>query len=300
MRRLLIVTILFVFTSCVQSPSNNEVNVKNASVMNGIIVKEGTPIAASIVGIYNSYYNSICTGTLISNNVILTAAHCVPEKASHVKIVFSNNIDYMVNAREQDVLKQFVLPATDFKVSPIWDPNNETVEHNTGDIALIKFRGVIPTGFKVATILNDDSKIKRGAMITLAGFGVDYVDASKEINPSKYKNLDLAISQGEVICQDNDKGKYLNCYKVEKSGEGVLRQTTAPLKYFLETEFHVNERLSGTCNGDSGGPAFINLNGEYFLLGVTSRGAELCDDIGVYTNAVYYKQWISDTIVLLK
>ena len=300
MRRYLIVSILFVFASCIKSPSDTTANIKNSSIMNGTEVKTGTPIAASIVAIYNKSYESICTGTLIANNVVLTAAHCVPEKASHVKIVFSNNVDYMINAKEQDVLKKYVLSATDFKVSSTWDPENETIEHNTGDIALIKFRGTIPSGYKVATMLEDDSLIKNGAKVTIAGFGVNYVDASKEINPKKYKNLDSAVSNGEVICEDKIKGKYINCFEVEKTGDGILRQAEAPLKYFLETEFHLNETVSGTCNGDSGGPAFIKIKGQFFLLGVTSRGTELCDEVGVYTNAVYYKDWIADTIKLLK
>lgn len=300
MYRFLIVSILFVLISCGQQTTDNSAKIKNSSIINGTLVADGAPVSASIVGVFNTSSNYICTGTLIAKNVVVTAAHCAPEKASHVKIVFSNDIDYMLNAREQDVLKEFVLSATDFKVSKTWDPNDETTEHNTGDIALVKFKGVIPDGFKPSKIVSDDSSIKRGEKITIAGFGVDTVYASKEINPKKYKNLEDAISYGEVTCEEDSQGKYSNCYEVERTGDGVLRETEAPLKYFLETEFHLNETLSGTCSGDSGGPAFIKANGEYFLLGVTSRGSELCDEVGVYTNVVYYKNWINDTIKLLK
>jgi secreted trypsin-like serine protease len=300
MRRFLIVSILFVLASCAPKAIDTNVKIKNSSIMNGTVVKEGAPIAASIVGVFNTYYNSICTGTLVSANVVLTAAHCVPEKASHVKIVFSNDVDYMLSSREQDILQEFVLSATDFKTSTTWDPNNETIEHNTGDIALIKFRGVIPNGYKPAKMVADDSSLKIGDIISLAGYGVDDVDASKEINPKKYKDLEEAISYGEVICEDDMNGKHLKCFKVERTGDGTLRQTEAPIKFILETEFHLNETQTGTCNGDSGGPAFIKKDGEFFLLGVTSRGSELCDEVGVYTNAVYYKKWINDTIKILK
>lgn len=300
MRRYLIVFILFTLTSCGQKALDTATKINNSSIINGTVVRNGARIASSIVGIYNTSYNSICTGTLIADNIVLTAAHCMPEKASHVKIVFSNNIDQTINAREQDILKEYVLPATDFKVSDAWDPNDETTEHNTGDIALIKFRGVIPKGFSAAKIATDDTNIKKGTKIAIAGFGVDYADASEEVNPKKYKNMDKAILEGEIICGDKVKGNYVNCYKVEKTGDGILRESNAPLKFFIETEFHLNETQSGTCNGDSGGPAFIKIEGEYLLLGVTSRGSELCDEIGVYTNAVYYKDWIVSTIDLLK
>lgn len=300
MHRFIIVSILFAVASCAQESSDKAVKIINSSIMNGSLVKEGTPIAASIVGVFNTSYNSICTGTLISANIVLTAAHCVPEKASHVKIVFSNDLDYILNTHEQDILQEFALTATDFKVSTTWDPNNETIEHNTGDIALIKFKGVIPNGFKPAMLAANDSSLKIGDKITVAGFGVDDVDASKEINPKKYKDLEEAISYGEVICEDDMNGKHIKCFKVERTGDGVLRQTEAPIKFILETEFHLNETQAGTCNGDSGGPAFVQLNGDFFLLGVTSRGSELCDEVGVYTNAVYYKKWINDTIKILK
>lgn len=157
MRGFLILSILCALVSCAPKSSEKSVKIKNSSIMNGTLVKEGAPIAASIVGVFNSNYNSICTGTLISANVVLTAAHCVPEKASHVKIVFATDVDFILNAREQDILKEYALTATDFKVSTTWDPENETIEHNTGDIALIKFKGVIPNGYKPAAMVSDDS-----------------------------------------------------------------------------------------------------------------------------------------------
>lgn len=300
MHRFLIVSILFVLSSCIQEASVSTAKIKNASILNGTLVQGGTPLSSSIVGVFNSHYNIICTGTLVSQNVVLTAAHCIPEKTYHLKIVFSNNIDYMLNAREPDVLQEFVLPVTDFRVSSTWDPKDETTEYNTGDIALIKFRGKIPAGFKPATILEDDSSLKIGDVITLAGYGVDEIDATKEINPLNYQNLEEAISYGDVICEDDKNSNHIKCFKVKRSGDGVLRQTQAPIKFILETEFHLDETQSGTCNGDSGGPAFITKEGEFFLLGVTSRGSDLCNNVGVYTNAVYYKKWIDDTMRLLK
>lgn len=295
--RLTIITLglLSLFSCSPKSSSKPNVAI-SASIMNGKVVKEKDSIASSVVGVYNKKFNSICSASLIAHNVVLTAAHCVPDRASDVKIVFSVDIDQTINAREQDILQDFVLPATDFKVGPSWNPKNETVEVDTGDIALIKFKGNIPSGYKPATFLTDINELKIGNTVTLVGFGVNSVDM-EEINPKKYRKLDEAIENGDVICSGNNSNNYGTCFKIDRSGDGILRMTSAPISFIHETEVRLNEKTSGTCNGDSGGPAFIEKNGTYYLFGVTSRGSELCNEVGVYTNALYYKTWIEQTIL---
>ena len=53
-----------------------------------------------------------------------------------------------------------------------------------------------------------------------------------------------------------------------------------------------------TCNGDSGGPAYLEVNNERFLVGVTSRAVQngelLCGDGGIYTLAPSYIAWIAE------
>lgn len=293
MKRLMLVLGLLSLVSCSPKSEIKPAVIKNASIMNGIEVSEKDPLASSIVGVYNTKEQSICTGSLIAPNIVLTAAHCTPERASQVKIVFSNDIDYIMNTREQDILMEFTLSATDFKVSPDWDETNETIEFDTGDIALIKFKGVIPAGFKPALMLKESSDLKIGAIVTVAGFGVNEVK-SKRIDPRKYRNLEDAIASGEVICEEKE------CFEIETYGDGVLRVTNAPINALYDTEVQLDEKKSGTCSGDSGGPAYLLQNGIYYLFGVTSRGSALCNEVGVYTNALYYSSWIAETSKLLK
>lgn len=298
MYRLLIVLSLTTLVSCAPK-SSLPTNTKLSEIMNGQNVLASDPITASIVGVYNTKLNEICTGSLIAPNIVLTAAHCAPSKAADVKIIFATDIDDTMNSRELDVIQENVLTATDYKVNPKWNPNNETVQVDTGDIAVIKFKGNIPAGYKPATFLADKTALKIGNLVTVAGFGVNFVDM-KEINPKKYKNLDDAINGGEVTCEDDNKGNHLKCYKIERDGDGVLRTTEAPISFIYETEVSLNEKKSGTCNGDSGGPAYIKKDGAFYLFGVTSRGSNMCDETGVYTNALVYKSWIDETIKTLK
>ncbi len=298
MCRFLIVFSLLVLTSCGPKSTSNRLIIKDSSIMNGTDVKASDVIASSTVGVFDAKNNAICTGTLISSNIVLTAAHCAPDRASDMKIVFSNDLDDTMYSRELDILQEYVLPVTDFKVGPTWNPNNETIEIDTGDIALVKFKGNLPRGFKPANFLADVSAIKKGAIVTVAGFGVNLVKTTK-IDPKTYRNLEEAIQYGEVFC-DEENGKKVNCFSIESSGDGILRTTTAPIASIYKTEIRLDERRAGTCNGDSGGPAFIQQNGQLYLFGVTSRGSALCNEVGVYTNALYYGSWIVETSKILK
>ena len=294
MYQAIIVLSLFTLLSC--SPKSVQENkIIKSSVVNGKEVQEKDLINASVVGVYNIRDNSICTGSLIAPNVVMTAAHCIPNNPQNLKIVFAINIDEAMSIREEDVLHQYVLPAIEFKVGTSWDPTDETTEVDTGDIALIKFKGTIPLGYKPATFLPDAADLKVGQVVTLAGYGVSIVD-TQQIDPRKYRNIEQAIEYGEVFCSGTHKGNYGTCYRVEMSGDGILRTASAPISVLYDTEVRLNEKKAGTCNGDSGGPAYIEKDGIFYLFGVTSRGSELCNEAGIYTNALFYKGWIEETV----
>lgn len=295
MIRIVLIVSLLAFISCKPQSSSSTPHLVSTSIVNGVELKTGDPLTSSVVGLVNTKDNSICTGSLIAPNIVMTAAHCAPKRPSDLKVVFGLDVDDIMNSRELDILQQYALTVTDFKVSAIWNPKNETIEVDTGDIALLKFKGSLPAGYGPAKFLADKNLLKKGSMVTVAGFGVNFVE-SVLIEPKKYRHLEQAIERGDVFCDANR----INCFEVEMSGEAVLRKTEAPISLISETEIRLNESKSGTCNGDSGGPAFLELNGQFFLFGVTSRGSMLCDETGVYTNALAYRKWMDDTIKILK
>lgn len=299
MSRFLLVLGLFSIVSC--GPKNAGVLSfkKDAAVINGTDVKESDAILSSIVSVYNVEANSICTGSLIAPDIVLTAAHCVVgEKKSDMRIIFGTNVDEWLGAREQDVVAEHIHTVSDMKAHQDYSSNPPPEKiTDQSDIALIKFRGALPAGYKPATFLSDKSLLKRGAMVTVAGYGVNHVEL-EEMNPKKWnpQKLAEAIEYGEVICDDN----YKTCHEVVMTGDGKLRQGKAPISSIQETEVRLNETEAGTCSGDSGGPAYIEKDGVYYLFGITSRGSGLCDAYGVYTNAVEFSTWIQDTIKILR
>ncbi|MCK6595568.1 MAG: trypsin-like serine protease [Bacteriovoracaceae bacterium] len=282
-------------SSCGNTERNSLLKVSQAHIINGTEIPEKSSKKSSIVGVYDTKNRSICTGSLIANNIVLTAAHCVTKRTQDLKVIFSIDIDDAINIREQDTYQEQVKAVSAVQFGPTWDPKDETTEEDTGDIALIKFKGELPVGYKPATFLQDSSLLQVNQMVVLAGYGVSTVDL-KSIDPKTYKKIDEAIEYGEVICSDDRKKNYGTCFEVETSGDGLLRITSAPISSLSKTEVRLNETKAGTCSGDSGGPAYIDIQGELYLFGITSRGSELCNEVGVYTNALYYLPWINSTI----
>ena len=67
---------------------------------------------------------------------------------------------------------------------------------------------------------------------------------------------------------------------VDQTGAGVKRQALTKLGSVESTLIEVGNSQKGTCNGDSGGPAFMKLGGVETIVGTTSYGDETCSDGG--------------------
>lgn len=295
MSNILLIIGLFALVSCGFNANKKQMELtKDSAIMGGNLVKENDSIKKGIVAIYDVRDKSICTGSLIGGNYVLTAAHCAQTKASKLKIVFGLEIDDIMWTHEADIYQGFTRSVVEIKVHPDYDPESEK-EVDWADIALLKFSGSMPEGYEPVKMLEDDSVLKRGVAVTLAGYGVSEVTADT-VDAKKVPNLDEALKYGEVLCEDES---LKNCISVDMDGDGVLRQTIAPISSLSESEIVLNESQgTGTCAGDSGGPAYLENDGKYYLFGITSRGSPLCDGVGIYTNAVYYKSWINKYVDL--
>jgi secreted trypsin-like serine protease len=98
---------------------------------------------------------------------------------------------------------------------------------------------------------------------------------------------------------------YGNTDPFGSSGYGRRRMVDVPVagndpKYGSDPE---SEFVAGapfldrdSCNGDSGGPAYVQADGEWFLAGATSRATASslrpCGDGGVYTRVDVYERWV--------
>ena len=152
-------------------------------------------------------------------------------------------------------------PSEAVAVHPSWG-QKMGMGMDQGDIALVKFAGGLPEGYRKASMIRSENSIQNGRKVVLAGYGI-----SNAVTKSGAGRLRKA----EVSVINNRPGK----------SEMILDQGQG----------------SGACHGDSGGPAFIQRNGRLVLAGLTNRsyppGApDDCAHKVVYTKVPAYRSWI--------
>ncbi len=267
-----------------------ETAAKDSGIIAGTAVSNQDALSKSIVGIFATHQagdtgGAICTGSLLPGNIVLTAAHCVD---NFMVVVFSQDFNSTQSNQVFQVDK--------IAVSPYWETRkNASKDH--GDIAILHFQGNVPAGYVPANLVTDASVLENQAQVVLAGYGVNHV-AETPIDVNTYPDLIKSVQTGKVVCDDPTNLK--NCAQVDMTGSGLLRKTSVTIEdnKFAQSEILLNQtKGTGACHGDSGGPAYITVNGQLYLWGVTSRGERDpkndCSQYAVYTSTLFYKDWIT-------
>ncbi|AZZ35297.1 hypothetical protein CIK05_00255 [Bdellovibrio sp. qaytius] len=78
--------------------------------------------------------------------------------------------------------------------------------------------------------------------------------------------------------------------------DGAMKVTEVLIDQVGSSEIMTNELKSGSCNGDSGGPAYILENNKLLLAGITSRGDGPCRQLGIYTIPAAHQTWINTVL----
>ena len=276
----ILVSGLLTLSACAPSlEQGNQVNVNGAAIMGGELVSSSDSVASSTVNLLSqTQYNDgkfevfRCTGSLLANNYVVTAAHCIPDVAENIKKQEFYVLFGLDQAKPTAANARII---SGVAVHPQYKPNAKGTEQ-MHDIAVIKYEGATPKGFKPAELLQDITAIQEGAEMIAAGYGVNQSDGVNTKNSYKLNKVKLKIL-------------------------GPMNSTEAVAKQ------HKNV---GVCHGDSGGPAFLEQNGKLLLWGVTSRvqgsydgknAIDDCAELSMFTAILpYFYDFIMPAINTLK
>ena len=233
----------------------------NFFVVGGAQSASNEKIAKKVVGLYDLQTHGICSATLIKDRAALTAAHCIGKDISQIKIIFSTDLTGFI--MDPTTTNLPIKTAVGADVYPGWD---EKRENDQDDIAIVYFAGDLPQGYEYMPVISMQQTLQSGDPVLIAGFGANAVSIDPKTN------------------------------KISHTGPGVLRHTQLNISGMDEKEIFTDQAQGfGACNGDSGGPGYIQgANDDVFLWGVISRGSgNTCSGKGKLTNVLKYMDWIN-------
>ncbi|MBA4143778.1 MAG: serine protease [Nitrosospira sp.] len=206
-------------------------------------------------------YAHFCSGTLITDQWVVTAAHCVARRQATELTVLTGTSSLNLGGQKKNVISIVVHAA--------YDPH--TLEN---DLALLFLE--IPTfnahnaypqfpSLELEQQLFDDQE-----KVKIAGWGNTY--------DFRVKSLHLMETEAPLV-------PYHLCSAPDSHGQSLKATTMLCAGY--------EDERTDACDGDSGGPATIRHYGQEFLIGIKSWGdCGAPKKYGVFTRIAPYVGWI--------
>jgi secreted trypsin-like serine protease len=243
----------------------------HATVINGQLATGPGPLA-----VLATDNDGLCSGSVISSNVVLTAAHCVHDLDTG-QVLDASSFVVQTGATTLFVQNVGAFSRTSRVVSYPWSSSSRS-----GDLALLQL--ATPTSSPSMPLAGaaDSALLTPGTGTVLEGWGVDQPGGTA---PS----ADLRAG-GQVV----QSASYCSAQAVQKLG--IYMSTTSTMCASDPNGVY------GGCHGDSGGPLVAQRADQSIAqIGITSFGAADCSTStpSYYTRVDAFATWIASWVKLL-
>jgi secreted trypsin-like serine protease len=237
----------------------------SSGIIGGKETTKDNVISKYVVLIYDTPTKSYCTGLLISNTLILTAAHCVEKSTSTLTLAFG-----LQPMKGNYILRQSAktIPHPDYKKA------NKNDRHDT---ALIASQRAAPKGYEPLLLPDESFPLQAGLIFTATGYGrTSGKPEAKEESQGFLRHVELIVAS----LSEDEKQFYVD----QKSSKGICNGDSGgpALMRYLGKDYVVGiaSAISWTTQED-----------------VLQQ--DVCSEKSIYINLKKFRPWIQEASRLL-
>lgn len=265
------------------------------AMINGEIVGDKSTFANSVAFIEQIFKNSEgkkvrakCTGTFLTQTVILTAAHCfVPTGVLRTSVQLTLFPDPLGDIEGEIINVKHI----------IINPHYVKGDPNYSDLAIISLERAPEKAVKPVQLFEGHSQTLLNQQLHLVGYGNQFGE-----DMAKEKNIYAPLSELKKTLLNLESSSNDLAFLTQLLTEGDTTDLVSKLGKTLTPEesnmLFFSSIGSGPCVGDSGGPVFLIQDNQPILVGVSryALGPDLTnqckDGVAGYTFIQYQYEWI--------